>query len=609
MADYEVAEYMTTSLAGQLHPALLATPGSGIAFDGVRKRWVPESDTVDRIIQYDDIYKVALDARDRLLATANKYRKKAKQPMLDVSTCQNWTDVEQSVQDACTGLEKLAVKDKDMSGSLGKLRRVFRGLCRNAGVGQTAATLIPNDSFGFTSVLCGSLKAVFLGLRMTGMYRREVYTILEDLPTQLKDLAANVESHDQDEDIHRRAAALYVAAFNLLNHILHWFLKNSWITGVKIFADPMGFTEKLREYQAELKMASQSFETRLSKLARDDGQQTVQLQYWAMYTHASAQASIDKRLGTIEEKLSRVDVLENISPLLNNIFGALQDRAIGNLNNQPQKTLSDVDPAHILAHFLYDEKLVENDCASLNSKADRARRLSLDPSRLAVLQSSSRLRAWLTVDEPSLLILNGRAEPRPDSETSLFLAKVFHQLLQHHRATHVKDDVSTFFIPLAFFCSQHRDWQEDDNGSPEELAMSLLLQLIDRGHRILDPAVLRLCYDRLKPGNMESIFSMFESLVVSLGRNVVLTIIVDGLRFFAQPRERGNGLRDLISRLVNLCRDELAATLKLLFASPTKWEFTEEIFEDEELLELPREISSAVALSPARQREVFHSSV
>jgi hypothetical protein len=122
----------------------------------------------------------------------------------------------------------MAIKDKDMSGSLGRLKRVFRGLCRNAGVGQTAATLIPNDSFGFTSVLCGSLKAVFLGLRTTGMYRREVYTILEDLPRQLKDLAANVDAHDQDEEIHRRAATLYVAAFNLLNHILHWFLKNSW---------------------------------------------------------------------------------------------------------------------------------------------------------------------------------------------------------------------------------------------------------------------------------------------------------------------------------------------------------------------------------------------
>lgn len=151
-----------------------------------------------------------------------------KQPVLDLNTSQNWTDVEDSVQDACNGLEKLATKDKNMSGSLGKLKRAYRSLCKNAGAGQTAASLIPNDSFGFTSVLCGSLKAVFTGLRATGLYRQEVYRTLEDLPSRLKDLAADVKSHEHDEEIHRRAAALYVAAFNLLNHILHWFLKSNW---------------------------------------------------------------------------------------------------------------------------------------------------------------------------------------------------------------------------------------------------------------------------------------------------------------------------------------------------------------------------------------------
>jgi hypothetical protein len=44
MADYEVAEFMVRTLSGNLHPALLARPGSGIRFDGVRKRWVLESD-------------------------------------------------------------------------------------------------------------------------------------------------------------------------------------------------------------------------------------------------------------------------------------------------------------------------------------------------------------------------------------------------------------------------------------------------------------------------------------------------------------------------------------------------------------------------------------
>jgi hypothetical protein len=44
MADYEVAEYMVRSLSGNLHPALLARPGSGIVFDGVKRKWVLEAD-------------------------------------------------------------------------------------------------------------------------------------------------------------------------------------------------------------------------------------------------------------------------------------------------------------------------------------------------------------------------------------------------------------------------------------------------------------------------------------------------------------------------------------------------------------------------------------
>jgi hypothetical protein len=176
----------------------------------------------------DDIYLSAFTARDELIATANKYRKKTKQPVLNITNSHDWHEVEQSVQDACSGLEALATKDKDMSGSLGRVKRAYRNLCRNAGAGQTAAALIPNDSFGFTSVLCGSLKVVFSGLRTTGTYRQEVYRTLEDLPIRLKDLAADVESYDRDEEIHRRAAALYAATFQLLNHILHWFLKNSF---------------------------------------------------------------------------------------------------------------------------------------------------------------------------------------------------------------------------------------------------------------------------------------------------------------------------------------------------------------------------------------------
>lgn len=73
------------------------------------------------------------------MTTINKYRKKTKHPILDINTSHNWKEVEQSVQDACAGLESLATKDKDMSGSLGRVKRAFRSLCRNAGAGQASS--------------------------------------------------------------------------------------------------------------------------------------------------------------------------------------------------------------------------------------------------------------------------------------------------------------------------------------------------------------------------------------------------------------------------------------------------------------------------------------
>jgi hypothetical protein len=379
------------------------------------------------------------------------------------------------------------------------------------------------------------------------------------------------------------------------------------VTGVKIFIDPSGFTEKLRDCQAELKMASQSFESRLNKLSRDTEQETVQLQYWATYS----QASIHKQLHTIEkriieERMSRVEVLEKLNLLLNHtsIMDALQEKTTATANSRRQRALPDIDPDHVLTHFLYERDLVYEDCASLNKHAKSPPRTNQDAIRLAALQSNPRLRAWLTVDEPSSLIVNGRADPRPDSETSIFTARMFQQLLEHHGLNEGLDESGTSIIPLGFFCGQHRDWQKDSNGNPEELAMSLLLQLIDRGRGVLDPTLLRQCYERLRPGDTTSIFTAFESLILSLGPRVVLIIVVDGLRFFAQPRERCHGLKDVVSRLVSIYRAGPTATLKLLFVSPTKCEFMEEVFLDEEILELPRDISGIVE-SPARQRVVF----
>lgn len=379
------------------------------------------------------------------------------------------------------------------------------------------------------------------------------------------------------------------------------------MTGVKIFADPAGFTDKLRDYQAELKMASQSFEARLNRLSRNTEQEAVQLQYWATYN----QASIHKKLERMEqryqeERRSRIQVLEKLNLLLNqpSTFEALRAKAVANANSQTQITMPDIDPELILKRFLYEKDLLQDDISALLKGTSRASRISQDASRLAALHVNARLRAWLTVDEPSLLLVNGRADPRPGSETSIYSAEIFQQLLHHCGVRGTPGKAAAQLIPLGFFCGQHRDWQLDNNGSPGELAMSLLLQLIDRGREVLDTTAMRHCYERLKPGNVTSILTAFESLVMSLGPMVVLVVMVDGLRFFAQPRERCQGTRFVVSRLVELFRERPTATVKLLFSSPTKSDFVEDLFTDEEMLELPRDISSATLSSSARQRVV-----
>jgi phosphoserine phosphatase len=137
--------------------------------------------------------------------------------------------------------------------------------------------------------------------------------------------------------------------------------------------------------------------------------------------------------------------------------------------------------------------------------------------------------------------------------------------------------------------------------------MNLLLQLIDLGRREVDPAVLQQCYEQVKPGDIASITSMFEALISSLSSGAIVVIIVDGLHFFSQPRERCHGTREVVTRLVEIYRDMSVrnATVKILLASPTKPDFVEDAFGDDEILELPRALPRSIAKSPGRQRRIL----
>lgn len=377
----------------------------------------------------------------------------------------------------------------------------------------------------------------------------------------------------------------------------------------------MGFTEKLRDFQAELKMASQSFGAHLTTLSRSTELETMQLQYMTAFAQTKItnqlealvkfKDDIEEKQAQIEERerRGRVQVLENLHPLLNNIMNVLQQRAIGEGEFHGSMSAPDIDIDKLLTDFLYEPELIINDCASLVKKFEgKNHRVKYNINKISAYNSHPRLRAWLTYDEQSLILLNGRAEPRHDSEVSLFAAKMVQRLLVHYQTQIKEEHPESVVIPLVYFCGEHRDWKRDSNGNPEELAMSLLLQLVDRAHHFMDPTVLQDFYQKTTGGDITSICSTFDRLVRSLSRRVILVMVVDGLRYFAQPTERADNMKRLVSQLVQTYRKNPAATLKILFASPTRSDYLEELFNDDELLEMPRDVPEAGMESSQRLR-------
>lgn len=127
---------------------------------------------------------------------------------------------------ACDSLESAAARDKDTSGFVGKLKSAFRALCQRANIGLNFTNLVPSDLM-CSSVLCGGLKMVFTALQQSSSYREDIYKAIEELPFIVNDHAAYIRIEKQDEELHRRNAALHVALFRLMECILSWFVKNS----------------------------------------------------------------------------------------------------------------------------------------------------------------------------------------------------------------------------------------------------------------------------------------------------------------------------------------------------------------------------------------------
>lgn len=89
------------------------------------------------------------------------------------------------------------------------------------------------------------------------------------------------------------------------------------------------------------------------------------------------------------------------------------------------------------------------------------------------------------------------------------------------------------------------------------------------------------------PKEVGSICKAFKQLIEVLN-SIRLFIVIDSLQFFAEPVDRGEKTVEIVRYLQALCRRPLKATMKLLFVSPGRSMFVERLFNDREIVTLPK---------------------
>lgn len=255
------------------------------------------------------------------------------------------------------------------------------------------------------------------------------------------------------------------------------------------------------------------------------------------------------------------------------------------ISPDPRQAIVDAENVRqlILTKYGYDPSLMRNDCVSLLKVRGQLARDELDQERIAAIRGNPRLLAWLILDQPSMLLLEGGAERPTNNETSFLAARIVEGALESRDQ---KSDARV--IPLAFFCGCHR---RGSYGTVTQLAMSLLLTLVDT-YRDVDATTLQECLEGIDDQDIGSIFDSFEKLILRLPTSTIVLLVIDGLRCFSQPLTRGREMHEATARLVSIFRRRPQAILKFLFTSPSRSDPIHSLLSDDEILNIPRDLPS-----------------
>lgn len=380
---------------------------------------------------------------------------------------------------------------------------------------------------------------------------------------------------------------------------------------------------------AEVKLAAQKLEKWANIALLESQKDQMKLQNGTYSQQAKLSRDMEGLHGKFDHLTSRFDRMEKLEKIITMIFNNVQpmledewicqyriiemdametitasptdnqprtDREHSEHQMAPKKSITSA--RNVLSELMYEPGLVPRDIDDILRQSTMPLHHRLQPRRVTAIQENPRVQAWLTLDESSILLVNGNAASHLDLSTSFFSARVVRTLAE--QPSQYRENIE--IVPLAYFCGQHQDFLRDAAASPSELAMSLLLQLVDR-HREFDAADLRRCLDDTDPKNVESIMESLGALLGHLPSRAIVYLVVDGVEHFARPDLRKAEFQDVLIKVVNLFQFQKRAKLKILFTSTQRGVLLDDLnlLADDEIVNIPMSPPPAKPLNLSRE--------
>ncbi|XXG99266.1 hypothetical protein Hte_005603 [Hypoxylon texense] len=351
---------------------------------------------------------------------------------------------------------------------------------------------------------------------------------------------------------------------------------------MKFLVSPQGFSEALKDRISDVTRAAARFEKHALNLRNLRSDDTIKLQHWMAY-------KLHKTSEDVAIVRARCEVLENLANFLQRSHDEVMERGARRQRRLEAGSHKDTEGAQklrndLLQDLAYEKRLINDDCQDiLDIRKGFGTRLDTD--RIISAQSSSQLQAWLSINDSSLLLVEGGCSTSSNSEISYVAAQVVESVLELS-----KNSSTVPIMPLAFFCSQHRNRRRDVYGRPQGLAKALLSQLIDQ-FTGLSSEELQACQNNLDTDDIESICKVFRRIMKKLPSNWIVVLVLEGIDIMMEDKTRDQ-LRYITQSLVRTHGGKHAATLKFLFTCTTSSRPIDDLFQEWDVLRIPRVLSS-----------------